>query len=159
MRQLAERYAVGDVSYEASADPAPSILREGNVVPLLNIRSITDNEEQVLRSPFSGELTLVVFTAPCASCQLGQFVDGVRRMMELGVISGSVKVLFTDNFDPRMIAGLIDAGKLPREAYVIQNSELLRDAYQTRAAGILAPLVLVVGPDGVIKHSKQLFRN
>lgn len=160
LRQLAEKYALGEISYNPIEAGLATRFKVGAPLPELSVSSIDGRKHLMLGKAQAADLALVIFNASCSSCQLAQFIN------ELGSFQDKLSrehpyhrlvVVFTPNFDRAMLAAYQRAGALPGSTYLLENGTFWSE-YATRYnEAAIRPTVIMTGKSGeiVAVHSLQ----
>lgn len=163
MRQLAEKHALGKINYaySAAADCLESRFRLGFRLPDLELTSLDGREHLALTQDSAARVTVVVFAAPHAACQLAASIRQLQAAVALShstpnlADTSRLYVLFTRAYDPNVIGSLQRAQRLPDHTYLWDNAALFQDPYATRTRNT-APLVVVTDDTGTIVESRRL---
>jgi hypothetical protein len=161
LRQLAEKYALGQINYTPSQNPLAAHFKVGAPIPDLFLTSLDGDDHLVLDATHAANLALVIFTASCSSCQLKQFVNDIP-LVQASLASDSryrrhsLIVLFGPNFDRALLASYQRSGALPPSTYVL-GEDRLDDEYNTRfETSTTQPLVVLTGASGKITAVSSL---
>lgn len=156
LRQLAEKYALGEIDYAPAKDRLAALFEVGMPLPGLPLTSLDGHEHLVLGERQGANLVLVIFTARCASCQLTQFIDSMG-LFQTNLVHDSryrhhrLMVIFAPNFDRDLLTSYQRTGTLPALTYVVDESIDLYDEYATRYDDSdMRPLVVLTGSSGQI---------
>lgn len=154
LRQLAEKYALGEVSYDPVEERLTPQFKVGAPLPELMVSSIDGREHFKLGGAQAANLALVIFNANCSSCQIDQFIN------ELGTFQNKLTrenphrrlvVVFTPNYDQGMLASYQRVGKLPASSYLIEKGTSWYDEYATRYdTTATRPTIVMTGRSGEI---------
>lgn len=162
LRQLAEKYALGEINYASAQDSIAAQFKLGAPLPLLPATRLDGKEYVVIGEAQTANLALVVFTGQCASCQVEHFIDAVG-LFQAKLVSDRryrdhrLAVLFTPNFDRTMLTSYQESGKLPLSTYILSSLAPLYDEYATRyedSGG--RPIVVLTGFSGEVVAIKPL---
>jgi len=155
LRQLAERFAYGTVSYEAGPEPLPQLFRADRPVPELALIDASDGHTRRLTPGSAGDATIILLGAPCAPCQLS--VIGLRvKEMAVGAGSTQVIVIAAPHFDAKQVSSALGAVPLAK-VFVLAADTPGYDRYATRTNDPdLRPWILRTDREGWVRSSERM---
>jgi hypothetical protein len=154
LRQLAEKYALGEINYIPVEAPLAVRLKIGAPLPELALRRIDGRHSMTLGKTAAANLALVIFGAGCSSCQMDQLIEKLRlfrNTLRRDHPDYRLIIVFTAADDLASLASYQKVRALPAAAYRLEETSSLYDEYQTRYADTATrPIVVMTGKSGEI---------
>lgn len=156
LRQLAERFSSGTVTYDAGPEPLPQLFRAGLPVPELGLVGVSDGKPRRLTPANSHDATIILLGAPCAPCQLSAIGHRVSKMVTDGGLAGTVVVIAAPHFDAKQLGSAFSAVP-PAQVFILAADTPGYDRYVTRTNNLdLRPWVLRTDGEGRVRRSERL---
>ncbi len=157
VRQLAEKYALGDINYRPASSDLSSLFSPGRQIPSVSPEPVSP---AALRVPaFQPGHTVVMFAASCAPCVLNEYLADLGalkgRMAEQGG-GDHLEVVFDSTFDRKMLQDQLQDPRVPALVYRADLRGLAAPRYETRTDALAVPMIVTVGADGRISSASAL---
>jgi hypothetical protein len=147
LRQLVEKYLLGEITYSPAALLSSSLIGKR----MEGLQCLSDKPRA------SG--VFVVFPPGCSSCELNGYRESLKRARGNGWGSTGKgdgwTLVFVNGLDANTVAIARNLGFEAKSVCGVREDKLL-DPYQTRKGTAMVPLLLNVGDDGIVKDVQDL---
>jgi hypothetical protein len=147
LRQLIEKYLIGEITYSPVALLSSSLI--GKRVEGL----------QCLRGDPPSKGIFAVFPPGCSSCELNSYREALKRARDSGWGSANRgdkwTLVFVNGRDANTLAAAENLGFQVQDVCGVREDMLL-DPYQTRKSPATAPFLLKAGDDGLVRDVQDL---
>ncbi|GBC81884.1 hypothetical protein HRbin10_00999 [bacterium HR10] len=163
LRQLAEKYMVGSITYALAEDGLVARFVIGAPLPDLSLRSLDGGEQLVLNEAQRKNLILVIFTARCATCQIEHFMNELAAFRSEVARSTRYRshqflVIFASNFRQTSLLSYQSTGILPSSTYFLDQEPIPLEKYATRYdISASRPTVVITDASGKVAEVAPLF--
>ncbi len=141
IRQLVEKYLLGSVDY-STFRPNLDIFKPNAALPDFRLLDVETGQEVRMGPSVAENLTLVVFSAHCSSCDLDRYLDRLKQLSD-AYTGDNLVAIFGSNFSPGELRYYRKSKAISAKVYIsLDKMPGLEDEYITRYDLNIFPIVV-----------------